>query len=446
LEDPSPLFHSLLLLDIFKPLTISGLISLLILIILLLFSALISGSEVAFFSLTPSEKEELEEEKSKSADYISKLLNTPKKLLATILISNNFINVGIIIISGFAIDTIFDLSSIPEWLNFLIQVIGITFVLLLFGEVIPKVYATKNANKLAHLMASPLTILKKLVSPFSAILIYSTSIFDKKIKKKSLDISVEELSQALDLTDGIPENKEEHKILKGIVKFGETSVKQVMKPRLDVVAIKNDTSFTDVINTIMDSGHSRIPIYEDSFDKILGLLYIKDLIPFIDEKENYDWTPLIRNPFFVPENKKLDDLLKEFQDKKIHLAIVVDEYGGTSGIITLEDVLEEIVGEIKDEFDTDEVAYSKLDENTYVFDGKTGLNDIDKILNLSGENLLAEITTEADTLAGLVIEVSGKIPQKNEKISIPNFTFIVEAADKRRIKRIKLIQKINETS
>lgn len=444
MEDPGLLLHSLLLLDIFNPFSLSAIIAIVILLVLLLFSALISGSEVAFFSLTPSEKENLNDEKSKTATHIAKLLGSPKKLLATILISNNFINVGIIIISGFAIDAIFNLTSIPYWLNFIIQVVGITFVLLLFGEVIPKIYATKNAFKLARLMASPLTILKKVISPFSSLLIFSTSLFDKNIKRKSLDVSVEELSQALDLTDDIPENHEEHKILKGIVKFGETSVKQIMKPRLDVVAIKNDTPYKEVIQTIMETGHSRIPVYEDSFDHVLGLLYIKDLIPFIDEKENYQWLPLIRNPFFVPENKKLDDLLKEFQDKKIHLAIVVDEYGGTSGIITLEDVLEEIVGEINDEFDVDDVAYSKLDENTYIFDGKTSLNDIDKILSLEQDLLLSDITNEADTLAGLVIESAGKIPQKNEKIIIPHFTFIIEAADKRRVKRVKLIQKIDE--
>lgn len=446
MEDPSPILHGILLLDVVKPFSISAIIAIIILLILLIGSALISGSEVAFFSLTPAEKEGLNDEKSKAGTNISNLLDAPKKLLATILISNNFINVGIIIISGYAIDKVFDLSSIDPIINFIIQVVIITFVLLLFGEVLPKVYATKNALKLAKFMATPLTILKKIANPFSSILIYSTRIFDKNIKKKSLEISMEELSQALDLTDGIPENQEEHKILKGIVKFGETNVKQIMKPRMDVVALKNDTPFNEVIQVITESGHSRIPVFEDSFDKILGLLYIKDLIPFIEEKEEYNWLPLIRNPFFVPENKKLDDLLKEFQDKKIHLAIVVDEYGGSSGIVTLEDVLEEIVGEINDEFDIDDLAYSKLDENTYVFDGKIGLNDIDKLLNISEDNLLSNITTEAETLAGLVIETAGKIPLKNEKIAIPNFTFIVEAADKRRIKRIKLIRKMNDES
>lgn len=441
MDDPGALINQVLLLEIFKPISIDAAISFVILIFLLMLSALISGSEVAFFSLAPAEHEKIKESNSKVSKNIASLLNTPKKLLATILISNNFINVGIIILSAHLVNSVINFSSLSPEKIFIIQVVVITFVLLLFGEVIPKVYATKHAYTLANLMANPLFILKKILSPFSSLLIISTSVFDKRIKKKSLDISVEELSHALDLTDDIPENNEEHKILKGIVKFGETSVKQIMKSRLDVIAIKKNTPFDEVIKIIMDSGYSRIPIYEDSFDNILGLLYIKDLIPFIDQKENFDWFTLIRNPFFVPENKKLDDLLNDFQEKKIHLAIVVDEYGGTSGIITLEDVLEEIVGEISDEYDTDDVSYSKLDENTYIFDGKTGLNDISKILDLDDESLLTNITTEADTLAGLVVEIAGKIPQKNEKISISNFTFIVEAANKRRVKRIKLIQK-----
>ncbi|MCO6499045.1 MAG: gliding motility-associated protein GldE [Vicingus serpentipes] len=424
--------------EIFNPISLSVIISLVILGVLLILSALISGSEVAFFSLTPTEKESLNNEESKSNQLISALLAAPKKLLATILISNNFVNVAIIILSSYLIKEIFNFSAISEWVIFSIQVVGITFSILLFGEVIPKVYATKHALKLAKIMALPISVLKKITSPFSQILIQSSKIIDKRIKKKSLDISMEELSHALDLAEGTIENKEEHKILKGIVKFGETSVKQVMKSRVDVVAIEKKTGYTEVIKIIMNSGHSRIPIYDESFDNILGLLYIKDLIPYINEKDDYNWLPLIRNPFFVPENKKLDDLLKEFQEKKIHLAIVVDEYGGTSGIITLEDVLEEIVGEISDEFDTDDISYSKLDENTYIFDGKTGLNDISKILT-PNENTFTEVTKGADTLAGLVIEIAGKIPQKNERIVIDNFIFIVEAADKRRVKRVKLI-------
>ena len=321
----------------------------------------------------------------------------------------------------------------------MIQVAGITFVILLFGEVIPKVYATKHALTLAKKMAKPIMFLKRFFKPLSSLLIYSTGIIDRKVKKKGLDVSVEELSHALDLTKDIPEDNDEHRILKGIVKFGETSVKQIMKARVDVVSIEKNTSFNKVIDTILACGHSRIPIYEESFDKIVGLLYIKDLLPHIKEAIEFDWNHLIRNPFFVPENKKLDDLLKDFQDKKIHLAIVVDEYGGTSGIITLEDVLEEIVGDISDEFDADDITYSKLDDNTYIFEGKTGLNDVFKIIDIEDDTIFDSVRKDADTLAGLVIEIAGKIPQKNEKISHSIFTFIVEAADKRRVKRIKLI-------
>lgn len=333
----------------------------------------------------------------------------------------------------------FDFSTIDYWLNLLIQVAGITFVILLFGEVIPKVYATKHALKLANVMVTPITILKKIFKPISSLLIFSTGIIDKKVTKKGLNVSVEELSTALDLTEGIPDNKDEHRILKGIVKFGETNVRQIMRARVDVMALDIGTTYKQIITTILDSGYSRIPIYEESFDKIVGLIYVKDLLPHINEKDDFDWRKLMRNPFFIPESKKLDDLLKEFQDKKVHLAIVVDEYGGTSGIITLEDVLEEIVGEISDEFDTDDITYSKLDENTYVFDGKTGLNDLFKIINIEDESIFEEVIKDADTLAGLVIEIAGKIPLKNEKIIFNHFTFIVEASDKRRVKRIKLI-------
>lgn len=438
--NPEPYLTLILLSGLLKPFSFGVLVSFIVLLILLLFSALISGSEVAFFSLNPTEKDILNSSETKAHQSVNKLLASPKKLLATILISNNFINVAIIILSTHTINNVFNFSSIPGWLNLIIQVAGITFVILLFGEVIPKVYATKHALNLAKTMAKPITLLKSFFKPISSLLIYSTGIIDKKIKKKGLDVSVEELSHALDLTKDIPEDKDEHRILKGIVKFGETSVKQVMKARVDVVSIEKETSFNDVITIILECGHSRIPVYEESFDKIVGLLYIKDLLPHIKEADNYGWNSLMRKPFFVPENKKLDDLLKEFQHMKIHLAIVVDEYGGTSGIITLEDVLEEIVGEISDEFDSDDISYSKLDDNTYIFEGKTGLNDLFKIIELEDDSIFDEVRKDADTLAGLVIEMAGKIPEKDEKITHKNFTFIVEAADKRRIKRIKLIK------
>jgi gliding motility-associated protein GldE len=417
---------------------------LLVLIVLIIFSALVSGSEVALFSLNPTEKELINNGESKPLLRIKKLLTTPKKLLATILVANNFINIAIILLSTITIESLIDFKSLPEWLVFLIQAIGITFIILLFGEVIPKVYATKNALTLAQIMSSPLNILMKIFSPLSKLLIFSTSIFDKRIKRKSHDITVEELSHALDLTDDITNDNEEHRILKGIVQFGETNVSEVMRARVNVVAVEKNTPFNTIISTILDSGHSRIPVYDDSFDKILGVLYIKDLIPHINNDDDFDWLPLIRSPFFVPENKKLDDLLKEFQERKIHLAIVVDEYGGTSGIITLEDVIEEIVGEISDEFDEEDIAYSKVDDNTYVFDANTSINDVSKVVDLEDPTPFTEMKKEADTLAGLIIEVSGKIPQKNEKINFLNFSFTVEASDKRRIKRVKMV--INEVT
>ena len=254
-----------------------------------------------------------------------------------------------------------------------------------------------------------------------------SSIIDKHIKQRGLDVTVEDLSHALDLTSDIEEDNDEHKILKGIIKFGETSVKQIMTARVDVVALDKKLPYSTVIETILDSGYSRIPVFEESFDTIIGVIYIKDLLAHIEEKEDFEWTKLLRTPFFVPENKKLDDLLSEFQEKKMHLAVVVDEYGGTSGIVSLEDILEEIVGEISDEFDDEDITYSKLDDNNYVFDGKTALNDVFKIINI-----------DAESLAGLVIEIAEKIPQKNEKITLKNLIFTVEASDKRRVKRIKL--------
>ena len=437
MDDPDPLLN-LISTNLLHSFTADTFIYLLALIVLIVFSALISGSEVALFSLTPSEKDLINNSESKVYLRIKKLLLAPKKLLATILVANNFMNIAIILLSTITIGNIFNLALLPDWLNFLIQAIGITFIILLFGEVIPKVYATKNALTLASLMSLPLKILVQVFKPISQLLIISTRFIDKRIKRKSHDITVEELSHALDLTDDISSDNEEHKILKGIVKFGETNVSEVMRARVNVVAVEKQTSFNDIIETILNCGHSRIPVYEDTFDKILGVLYIKDLIPHINNADDYNWLPLIRSPFFVPENKKLDDLLKEFQEKKIHLAIVVDEYGGTSGIITLEDVIEEIVGEISDEFDEDDIIYSKLDEKTYVFDGNTSINDLAKIIELEDTEVFAEMKKEADTIAGLIIELSGKIPQKNEKINFMNFSFVVEASDKRRVKRVKM--------
>lgn len=439
MDDPEP-YYFLLLNNFVNPFVFETLLNLIVLVLLLMCSALISGSEVGLFSLKPHELEKIHDaDDNSSVSVISQLLNQPNYLLATILIANNTVNIAIILLSTITLNQQFNFDVLPDWLNFLIQVIGITFFILLFGEILPKVYATKNAFKMALLMAKPLKLLIVIFKPISYLLISSTNFIDKRIKRKTHDISVEELSHAIDLTNDINSNEQEHQILKGIVKFGETSVKEIMTARVKVVSIEKETPFKEVIDVILESGHSRIPVYEETFDKILGVLYIKDIIPHINQEENFDWLPLLRTPFFVPENKKLDDLLKEFQERKIHLAIIVDEYGGTSGIITLEDIIEEIVGEISDEFDTDDIVYSKLDDNTYVFDGNTTINDLTKIISLEDEEVFVEMRKEAETIAGLIIEVSGKIPQKNEKINFHNLSFVVEASDKRRIKRVKLI-------
>lgn len=438
MDDPEP-YYFLLLNNFVNPFVFETLLNIIVLVLLLICSALISGSEVGLFSLKPHELEKIHDaDDNSSISVISQLLNQPNYLLATILIANNTVNIAIILLSTITLNQQFNFHVLPDWLNFLIQVIGITFFILLFGEILPKVYATKNALKMALFMAKPLNFLIAIFKPISYLLISSTNFIDKKIKRKTHDISVEELSHAIDLTNDINSNEQEHQILKGIVKFGETSVKEIMTARVKVVSIEKDTPFDEVIKVILESGHSRIPVYEETFDKVLGVLYIKDIIPHINKDEDFNWNTLIRTPFFVPENKKLDDLLKEFQERKIHLAIIVDEYGGTSGIITLEDIIEEIVGEISDEFDTDDIVYSKLDDNTYVFDGNTTINDLTKILSLD-EEIFIEMRKEAETIAGLIIEVSGKIPQKNEKINFHNLCFVVEASDKRRIKRVKLI-------
>jgi gliding motility-associated protein GldE len=403
--------------------------------LLLICSALISGSEVAYFSLGPAELGEIEGKEDKAIGILRNLLERPKRLLATILIANNFINVAIVILSTYLSDLLID-HSLSELTQFVIQVVVVTFLLLLLGEVIPKVYANKKPLSLAKFMAQPLYYVRGILTPISSVLVNSTNFIDKRIKKRGHNISVDELSQALELTSDEYGKDEEQKILEGIVKFGNTEVKQVMTSRVDVVSLDEKLNFAEVIETILDAGFSRIPVHKESFDNILGVLYIKDVLPHLN-KEKFDWLKIVRKPFFVPENKKIDDLLKEFQTRKTHLAIVVDEYGGSSGIISLEDILEEIVGEISDEFDDEDLVYSKLDDFNYVFEGKTPLNDMYRVLNIDGEEFEAE-KGESETMAGFVLELFGKIPKKNEKLRFNDYQITIEAADKRRVKRIKL--------
>lgn len=419
-----------------NPVDSSTIFSLIVLLILLATSALISGAEVAFFALKPHELEKIKTQKSKKAKLIDGFLSKPKELLATILITNNFVNVGIIILATYISGSLIDFQG-NEWLQFIIQVIIITFLLLLFGEVLPKVYANNNAVRFVGFIVRPLSIFDKVFKPLSQILVVSSRIIDRKLQGKSHKLSVDDLSNALELTSDENEDKNEKKILEGIVKFGNTDVKQIMRSRIDVTALDQKSSFQKVLKTIRNTGYSRIPIYENSFDKIQGILYIKDLLPYLNKSEKLNWNELIREVFFVPENKKIDDLLKEFQEKKIHLAIVVDEYGGTSGIVTLEDIIEEIVGDISDEFDDDNIIYSKLDEHNYVFEGKTALNDFYRILSIDGERF-ENAKGESDSLAGFILELTRTMPKKDEKISFDNYTFTIEGVNKRRVTRIKV--------
>ena len=398
---------------------------------------MISGSEVAFFSIDAAK---LKKEKDLSSiSNIKKLLRRPNHLLATILISNNFINVAIIILSTYLTNVLFDYNQSPI-LSFLIQVIVVTFVLLLIGEVMPKVYANQKTLSFAKKMSSPLILLGSLLKPISQILVSSTSIIEKRFNIKGYKISVDDLSSALDLAGENGTKEEEKRILRSIVEFGNIQVKEIMKSRVDVSALEQNTTFDEVKNLVISSGFSRIPVFKENFDTIVGILYIKDLLPFLNHKE-YKWNDLIRTPFFVPEGKMIDDLMREFQEKKIHLAIVVDEYGGTSGIVTLEDIIEEIIGDINDEFDDDGIKFSRLDNYNYIFEGKTSLNDVLKAID--GEiGFFDQIKGESDTLAGLILEIKGNIPKIGEILKYKHYAFTIESVDKTRVKRIKVT--INE--
>lgn len=425
----------------FLPFTTGIAIGIVVLIILLICSALISGSEVAYFSLSPSEKHKISGKNSKRNSQIQKNLEYPEQLLATILVANNFVNVGIVILASFTLDSLVDFSNEPV-IGFVIQVILISFVILLIGEIIPKVYATHHALKFAKFISVPLYFLIRVLKPFNSALIFSTSFINSRIRAYNQNISVDELSQALELT-AKNEIKEDQEILKGIVKFGNKSVVEIMRSRVDVVAADYTFGFTKIMNLITETGFSRIPVYSDNFDNIKGILYIKDLLPHAQKGITFKWQSLIRPPFFVPETKKIDDLLEDFQKNKVHMAIVVDEYGGSSGIVTLEDVLEEIVGEITDEFDEEEKFYTKISDNKYIFDGKTLLNDFYKVTGID-DKIFNEVKGEADTLAGLILELKGEIPLINETIKCKNFVFTIDAVDNRRIKQIKVELPISE--
>lgn len=403
-------------------------------IVLIISSALVSGSEVAFFSLNPGDIEKLKKSKSKSSSLVIKLIEMPDRLLATILVANNFVNVGIIIISAYITASLFDFSQNPA-MGFVIQIVSITFLLLFFGEILPKIYANHISLKFARFMAMPLLFAEKIFRPLSFVLISFTSMIKKRFPLKKKNLSMDELSNALDLASHATED--DKSILEGIVNFVNIYVREIMTARVDIVGVEINTKFKPLIALIIESGYSRIPVYEKNFDNIKGILYIKDLLAHLHKPDTFNWQSLIRPPYYVPETKKVDDLLKEFQTNKIHLAIVIDEYGGTSGIITLEDILEEIVGEITDETDEILPVYTQIDDYNYIFEGKTLLHDFYKVFNLD-EDVFDSIIGDADTLAGLILEMKGEIPRKNDKMKYKNFLFTVIAVDTRRIKKIQV--------
>ena len=414
---------------------------------LLICSALISGAEVALFSLTQKDLDEAKESKSKSFEIIIKLLKQPKKLLATILVANNFINIAIVILFASLSETLFrgvyselNLGFFKVDFIFFIEVILITFLILLIGEILPKVYANRNNLKFSKFMAYPLKILDVVISPVSLPMQKVTLEIHKKLGKQKSNLNVDYLSQALELASEDDTTQEEQKILQGIVSFGSTDTKQVMRPRIDIFALDQSVEFKTIIAEIVKHGYSRIPVYNESIDSVVGILYVKDLLPHLQKKQ-FDWTTLLRAPFFVPENKKLDDLMVEFQEKKIHLAIVVDEYGGTSGVVSLEDVIEEIVGDISDEFDDDDLIYSKLDSHNYVFEGKTTLKDFYRIIKLKDESVFEDEKGEAETLAGFVLEISKSFPKVNSIIAFKTYLFTIEAINNKRIKQLKVTLK-----
>jgi gliding motility-associated protein GldE len=439
LEDPSP--------SIFLLTSIAEngnhwfyIINTILMMFLLMMSALVSGSEVAFFSLSHEDLAKCKTSNQPKEQTILELLKNPKRLLATILILNNFINVGIVTLSTYVTWEIVGTKETEGLLVVTLTAI-ITFLIVFYGEIVPKVYANQNNLSFASRMAFPLNFSAKVFSPISIPLMSLSGIIEKRVEQKGFSVSIDELHHALEITADKDTTEEEKGILKGIVNFGTLSVRQVMKSRLDITAFDIEDDYHMLMDQINKNGFSRIPVYRDTIDKIEGVLYVKDLLPYIEKEDNFEWQSLLRPGFFVPESKKVDSLLKDFQEKRVHMAIVVDEYGGTSGLITLEDVIEEIVGEINDEFDEDmDVAYNKLDDYTYIFEGRTSLNDFCKIIN-EEPSTFDEIKGESESLGGLILEINSKLPRTGEKIKFKNFTFTVVAVDQKRIKRVRVFTK-----
>ena len=410
-----------------------------IIFFLLFVCAVMSGSESALFSIKPEENNKLKSEDSKEAKTIIHLLSNPRDLLATILIVNNFVIVGIVILATFVLDEEFPTKPGNELIRFLIEVVGITFMILLIGEVIPKIYATNNAEKASRWVARPLYLISR-TPPVSWLkwVLVSGSKFISLSKKQSANISADELEHAIALTKESATSDGEQKLLEGIVKFGRTEASQIMKPRIEMAALDAESNFKEVLAFVLEAGYSRIPVYKENTDNVIGILYIKDLLPYLSNDQDFNWITVIRKPFFIPENKKINDLLQEFRSMKMHLAVVVDEYGGASGIITLEDILEEIVGDITDEFDDDEISYQKLDDTTYIFEGRTTLNDFYKVVGSDGKEFEA-LKGDAETIGGFINEQAGRIMKNKEFITQGNFKLIIESSDKRRVKQVRVL-------
>ncbi|MBU0487563.1 MAG: gliding motility-associated protein GldE [Bacteroidetes bacterium] len=419
------------------PFSINEIVYLIISLFLLFCSACVSASEVAYFSLTPKQLTEIKKSGSKASRLVLAHHEHPRRLLATILIANNFVNIAIVILTTFVITSTVNFSG-NFVLAFVVQVVAVTFLLLMFGEILPKVFAAQHPIWTSRNMALPLSFLDKLFSPISFLLLRSTYFLDRRVQKKGLDITMDDLSNAIDITGNDKSiEEEEQKMLKGIVNFGNIDAIEIMTARVDVAAIDINTPYPKVLQTIVESGYSRIPAFRDSFDNIEGILYIKDLLKHLEKGPGFQWNKILRPAFFVPENIKLNALLQDFREKKNHMAIVVDEYGGTQGIITLEDIIEEITGEINDEFDTEEIIFSQIDERNYIFEAKTQLHDFCKIIGID-DSLFDDVKGESETLAGLLLELKGEIPPRNVEIKCKNFLFKVESVDKRRIKRIRV--------
>ncbi len=419
----------------FIPPTLAVCIAALLAVALLLFSGYASASEIAFFNLSPSDLNALDPEHRKTDQQIETLRQDSERTLATILITNNLVNVTIIMLCNYVFDRIVDFGN-ATWLRFICITVILTFLLLLFGEIMPKIYGRQNSLKYCRFAVGGLMVLRKLFWPMETVLMSTGTFAEKIVQKENHVLSVDDLEQALELTDK-EEIKNEQSMLQGIIRFGDETVKEIMTPRQDIVDLNIKDDFNTVINSVVENNYSRIPVYQGNGDNIRGVLYIKDLLPFIGKLASFRWQNLIRPPYFVPETKKIDDLLREFQENKIHIAIVVDEFGGTSGLVTLEDVLEEIVGEIHDEYDEEEKTYTRLNHNTYIFEGKTSLSDFCKILDIDNE--FDEVEGDADSLAGLLLELKGDFLKVGEKIAYKRFAFEILAVEERRISSIKVI-------